>query len=49
MAEGDGLQVEDGKWLKVQAAVELIIEVRHKDPDQLVCALLASGKSAFAD
>src|SRR5580693_4635446 len=31
MAHGDGLQLEDGRWFKVQAAPELIIEVRHKD------------------
>ena len=36
MADGDGLLLEDGKWLKVQAAAELIIEVRHKDPGQLM-------------
>jgi urease accessory protein len=36
MADGDGLQLEDGRWLKVQAAAEPIVEVRHKDPDQLV-------------
>jgi urease accessory protein len=36
MADGDGLQLEDGRWLRVQAAAELIIEVRHKDPNQLV-------------
>jgi urease accessory protein len=36
MADGDGLQLEDGRWLKVQAAPELIVEVRHKDPHQLV-------------
>src|SRR5215510_4189000 len=36
MADGDGLQLEDGRWLKVQAAAELIIEVRHIDPDQLM-------------
>jgi urease accessory protein len=36
MADGDGLQLEDGRWLKVQAAVELIVEIRHKDPNQLV-------------
>lgn len=35
MADGDGLQLEDGRWLKVQAAPELIVEVRHKDPHQL--------------
>ena len=36
MADGDGLLLEDGRWLKVQAAAELIVEVRHKDPGQLV-------------
>jgi urease accessory protein len=36
MADGDGLQLEDGKWLKVQAAAELLVEVRHKDPNQLM-------------
>src|SRR6266852_403728 len=36
MADGDGLQLEDGRWFRVQAAAELIIEVRHKDPNQLV-------------
>jgi urease accessory protein len=36
MADGDGLQLEDGRWLKVQAAAEVIVEVRHKAPDQLV-------------
>jgi urease accessory protein len=36
MADGDGLQLEDRRWLQVQAAAELILEVRHKDPDQLM-------------
>ena len=36
MADGDGLQLEDGRLLKIQAATELIVEVRHKDPNQLV-------------
>jgi urease accessory protein len=35
MADGDGLQLEDGRWLKVHAAAEVIVEVRHKDPNQL--------------
>ena len=35
MAEGDGLQLEDGRWLRVQAAAEDIVEVRHKDLVQL--------------
>lgn len=36
MAEGDGLLLENGKWLRVQAAAELVVEVRHKDPNQLM-------------
>ena len=35
MADGDGLQLEDGSWLEVRAAAETIVEVRHKDPHQL--------------
>jgi urease accessory protein len=35
MADGDGLQLDDGRWLMVQAATELVVEVRHKNPDQL--------------
>jgi urease accessory protein len=36
MADGDGLQLEDGRWLRVHAAAEPIVEVRHKDLDQLM-------------
>jgi urease accessory protein len=36
MTDGDGLQLEDGRWLEVRAAMETIVEVRHKDPEQLV-------------
>ncbi len=36
MADGDGLQLDDGRWLKIQAAPELVVEVRHQDPHQLV-------------
>jgi urease accessory protein len=36
MADGDGLLLEDGKWLKVQAAAEPTVEVRHNDPGQLM-------------
>jgi len=35
MADGDGLQLEDGRWLKVQAAAERVVEVRHRDAGQL--------------
>jgi len=37
IADGDGLQLDDQRWLTVQAAAELIVEVRHKDPDRLKC------------
>jgi urease accessory protein len=36
MGDGDGVQLDDGRWLMVQAALEPVIEVRHKDPHQLV-------------
>jgi urease accessory protein len=36
MADGDGLQLDDGTWLRIQAATELVVEVRHPDPGQLV-------------
>ena len=36
IADGDGLQLDDGRWLKVQAAPELTVEVRHEDPGQLL-------------
>ena len=36
MADGDGLQLDDGRWLHVRAAPELIVEVKHPDPVQLM-------------
>src|SRR5262245_28195782 len=36
MADGDGLQLQDGRWLKVKAAAEDVLEIGHKDPHQLV-------------
>jgi|SRR5215467_7839231 len=36
LADGDGLRLEHGGWLKVRAATELVIEVRHEDPEQLM-------------
>ena len=36
MADGDGLQLDDGRWLTIQAAAEPVVEVTHKDLDQLV-------------
>ena len=35
MADGDGLRLDDGRWLKVQAAPEEIVEVRHENSIQL--------------
>ena len=36
MADGDGLQLDDGRWLKVQAAPEDLVEIRHDDFLELV-------------
>ena len=36
MADGDGLQLEDRRWLRIRAAAELVVEVRHRDPNQLM-------------
>jgi urease accessory protein len=36
MADGDGLLLDDGRWVRIKAARELLVEVRHKDPTQLV-------------
>jgi len=36
MADGDGVQLDDGRWLRIRAATELVVEVRHTDPHQLV-------------
>jgi urease accessory protein len=36
MADGDGLQLDDGRWLKVQAAPEDLVEIRHDDSLELV-------------
>jgi len=35
MADGDGLQLDDGTWLAITAAQESLVEVRHKDHHQL--------------
>jgi len=35
MADGDGLRLDEGRWLKVQAAPEEIVEVRHENSIQL--------------
>jgi urease accessory protein len=36
MADGDGLQLDDGRWFRVQAASEPLVEIRHKDLHQLL-------------
>jgi len=36
MADGDGLQLDDGAWLRITAASESLVEVRHKDRHQLM-------------
>ena len=36
MADGDGLQLDDGRWLRVRAANEPIVDIRHEDPHQFV-------------
>src|SRR5262245_8020713 len=36
MADGDGLRLDDGRWLKVIAAPEDLVEVRHEDRFQLI-------------
>jgi len=36
MADGDGLHLDDGRWLRIRAATELVVEIRHRDPSQLV-------------
>jgi urease accessory protein len=35
MADGDGLQLDDGRLLEVGAAAEPVVEIRHRDPGQL--------------
>ena len=35
MAHGDGLRLEDGRWLWINAAPETLVEVRADDPVQL--------------
>ena len=36
MADGDGLQLEDGGWVRVCAAPEPIVQIEHADPTQLI-------------
>jgi len=36
MSDGDGLRLDDGRWLRVRAALEQVVEVGHEDPIQLM-------------
>src|SRR5215469_12211594 len=36
MADGDGIQLDDESWLRITAASESLVEVRHKDRHQLM-------------
>jgi urease accessory protein len=36
MSDGDGLQLGDGRWVRVQASQERLVEIRHPDPAQLL-------------
>jgi len=36
MADGDGVQLDDGTWLRITASSESLIEVQHKDRYQLM-------------
>ena len=36
MSDGDGLQLEDGRWVRIQASKESLVEIRHADPAQLM-------------
>lgn len=36
MADGDGLQLDDARWLRVEAAAEPVVEIRHKDRHRLM-------------
>jgi len=36
MADRDGVQLDDGTWFMVRAAAELVVDVGHREPCQLV-------------
>ncbi len=36
MADGDGLQLGDGRWLRVRAAPEPVVDAHHPDPRQMM-------------
>lgn len=35
MADGDGLRLEDGRWIRIQAAPEPVVEITHGEPEKL--------------
>jgi urease accessory protein len=37
MEDGDGLQLDNGRWLEVIAAAEPLVEIRHRNIERLVC------------
>jgi urease accessory protein len=37
MKDGDGLQLDNGRWLEVIAAAEPLVEIRHRNIERLVC------------
>ena len=49
MADGDGLQLEDGRWLKVQAAAGAHCRSQAQRSKPACSPRVAFGKSAFAD
>lgn len=36
MADGDGLELDDGRLIKICAADERVVEVRHRSPNRLL-------------
>ncbi|HZV19958.1 MAG TPA: urease accessory protein UreE [Hyphomicrobiales bacterium] len=36
MSDGDGLRLGDGRWIRVRAAPELVVDVHHPDPRQMM-------------
>src|SRR5258706_15875637 len=47
MADGDGLRLGDGRWLRVRAALEAVVEVRHGDPHQFARLAWHLGNRPF--
>ena len=49
MADGDGLQLEDGQWLKVRAATEACCRSQGQRSQSACAPCVAFGKPAFVD